>query len=102
MASARIVEPLRRTCWLKKEGLSAPHARRLIYGRPHFTSITTMPDTRSHNAPAATASASRYKQAAFPLGAVMLVGWAVWTFAFPPAPGWVHFFLTLGVFLVIL
>jgi hypothetical protein len=31
----------------------------------------------------------------------MLVGWAVWTFAFDPAPGWVHFFLTLGVFLLI-
>ncbi|MFL5575289.1 MAG: hypothetical protein ACJ79S_04905 [Gemmatimonadaceae bacterium] len=30
----------------------------------------------------------------------MLVGWAVWTFGFD-APGWVHFFLTFGVFLLI-
>ena len=31
----------------------------------------------------------------------MLVGWAVWTFAFAPAPGWVHMLLTVGVFLLI-
>jgi uncharacterized membrane protein len=32
---------------------------------------------------------------------VMLVVWAVVTFAFAPAPGWVHALLTAGVFLVI-
>lgn len=31
---------------------------------------------------------------------VILVGWAVWTFAFH-APGWAHLFLTLGMFLLI-
>jgi hypothetical protein len=51
---------------------------------------------------AATSSpASPLRQAAFPVAIAMLVGWAVWTFAFDPAPGWVHFFLTLGVFLLI-
>jgi uncharacterized membrane protein len=35
-----------------------------------------------------------------PLALVMLAGWAVATFAFE-APGWVHMFLTLGVFLLI-
>ena len=61
-----------------------------------------MPDTTSPKAPTAhPASASPLRQAAFPLAIVMLVGWAVWTFAFDPAPGWVHLFLTLGVFLLI-
>lgn len=31
---------------------------------------------------------------------VVLVGWAVWTFAFH-APGWAHLLLTLGMFLLI-
>lgn len=31
---------------------------------------------------------------------VILIGWGVWTFAFH-APGWVHLFLTLGMFLLI-
>jgi hypothetical protein len=31
----------------------------------------------------------------------MLVVWSVATFALPAAPGWVHLFLTLGVFLLI-
>ena len=44
---------------------------------------------------------SPLKQAAFPLAILMLVGWAVWTFAFDPAPGWVHMLLTAGVFLLI-
>ena len=35
-----------------------------------------------------------------PLALVMLAGWAVATFAFE-APGWVHMFLTAGVFLLI-
>ena len=100
MASAQIVEPLRRTCWLKKEGLSAPQARRLIYGRGQFTSITIMPDSTSRKAPDTTSSASPLKQAAFPLAILMLVGWGVWTFAFAPAPGWVHLLLTVGVFLL--
>lgn len=67
-----------------------------------------MPQPTSHSAsrgapPAATrsTSASLFKQAAFPLSIVMLVGWAVWTFAFDPAPGWVHMLLTVGVFLLI-
>jgi len=37
---------------------------------------------------------------AIPVGVVMLAGWAVATFAFE-GPGWVHLFLTLGVFCVI-
>ena len=63
-----------------------------------------MPDnTSSKSSPtsAPTAGASRLRQAAFPLAIVMLIGWAVWTFAYDPAPGWVHLFLTLGVFLLI-
>ena len=58
-----------------------------------------MPDSTIPDAPRAAASPMR--QAAFPLAIVMLVGWAVWTFALGPAPGWVHLFLTLGVFLLI-
>lgn len=58
-----------------------------------------MPDSNVPDAP--HAAASPLMQAALPLGIVMLVGWAVWTFAYAPAPGWVHLFLTLGVFLVI-
>lgn len=64
-----------------------------------------MPDSTSHSssrtAPAATSSASAFKQAAFPLAMLMLGAWAVWTFAFAPAPGWVHLLLTLGVFLLV-
>lgn len=37
---------------------------------------------------------------ALPLGIAMLVFWGVMTFAFS-GPGWVHLFLTVGVFLVI-
>jgi len=40
------------------------------------------------------------EMSAIPAGVVMLIGWAVATFAFE-APGWVHLFLTLGVFCVI-
>ncbi|MDQ6831157.1 MAG: hypothetical protein M3081_20020 [Gemmatimonadota bacterium] len=36
---------------------------------------------------------------AFPIA--MLVVWAVVTFGFSPAPGWIHLLLTLGVFLLI-
>jgi uncharacterized protein (DUF58 family) len=32
---------------------------------------------------------------------LLLVAWAVATFAFAPAPGWVHLLLTAGVFLLI-
>lgn len=64
-----------------------------------------MPDSTSHSASRGTAgttsSTSAFKQAAFPLALVMLVAWAVWTFAFAPAPGWVHLLLTLGVFLLV-
>ena len=31
----------------------------------------------------------------------MLVVWAVWTFVINDAPGWLHLFLSLGVFLLI-
>ena len=31
----------------------------------------------------------------------MLVVWAVGTFAFAPAPGWLHALLTAGVFLLV-
>lgn len=31
---------------------------------------------------------------------VMLVVWGVVTFAFAPAPGWIHLLLTAGVFLL--
>ncbi len=31
----------------------------------------------------------------------MLVVWAVVTFGFSPAPGWIHLLLTVGVFLLI-
>ena len=61
-----------------------------------------MPDNMSSNTPTTTAgTASPLKQLAFPLAIVMLVGWAVWTFVYDPAPGWVHLFLTAGVFLLI-
>ncbi|MFL5580919.1 MAG: DUF5670 family protein [Gemmatimonadaceae bacterium] len=33
--------------------------------------------------------------------AVMLIGWAIATFVMNDAPGWVHAFLTAGVFLLI-
>jgi hypothetical protein len=33
-------------------------------------------------------------------GVVMLIGWAIATFFFE-APGWVHFFLTAGVTMII-
>lgn len=59
-----------------------------------------MPDKRPPETPI-TSSPSTLKQAAFPVSILMLVGWAVWTFAFDPAPGWVHLFLTLGVFLLV-
>lgn len=31
----------------------------------------------------------------------LLVAWAVATFGFAPAPGWVHLLLTAGVFLLV-
>ena len=37
---------------------------------------------------------------AYPLSIAMLVLWAVVTFAFS-GPGWIHLFLSLGVFLLI-
>jgi Family of unknown function (DUF5670) len=37
---------------------------------------------------------------AYPLAIAMLAFWAVMTFAYS-GPGWVHLFLTLGVFLFI-
>ncbi|HEY7878801.1 MAG TPA: hypothetical protein VIC55_11270 [Gemmatimonadaceae bacterium] len=37
---------------------------------------------------------------AYPLAAIMLVFWAVMTFAFS-GPGWVHLFLSLGLFFLI-
>ncbi len=38
--------------------------------------------------------------AAYPLAIIMLVTWAVVTFAFS-GPGWIHLFLSLGLFLLI-
>ena len=35
------------------------------------------------------------------IGLGLLVAWAVATFGFAPAPGWVHLLLTAGMFLVI-
>jgi hypothetical protein len=37
---------------------------------------------------------------AYPMSALMLVVWAVVTFAYD-GPGWIHFFLSLGLFLLI-
>lgn len=37
---------------------------------------------------------------AYPLAAVMLIFWAVMTFAFD-GPGWIHLFLSLGLFILI-
>ena len=37
---------------------------------------------------------------AYPLAIAMLILWAVVTFAFS-GPGWIHLFLSLGVFLLI-
>ena len=39
-------------------------------------------------------------QIAYPLSALMLIVWAVVTFAYD-GPGWIHFLLSLGVFLLI-
>ena len=47
---------------------------------------------RDTNAPSSSA------RLALPVSLLMLVAWAVWTFAFDPAPGWVHLLLTFGVF----
>jgi uncharacterized membrane protein len=33
--------------------------------------------------------------------AALLIAWAVATFGFAPAPGWVHLLLTAGVFLLV-
>ncbi|MBK5188047.1 MAG: hypothetical protein JJD97_07360 [Gemmatimonadaceae bacterium] len=37
---------------------------------------------------------------AYPLSALMLIVWAVVTFAYD-GPGWIHLFLSLGMFLLI-
>ena len=37
---------------------------------------------------------------AYPLSALMLIVWAIVTFAYD-GPGWIHFFLSLGMFLLI-
>jgi hypothetical protein len=39
-------------------------------------------------------------QIAYPLAAILLIVWAVVTFAYD-GPGWIHFLLSLGVFLLI-
>lgn len=41
-----------------------------------------------------------YRAAMIPVAILMLIFWAVMTFAFD-GPGWVHIFLSLGVFLLI-
>ena len=52
-------------------------------------------------APRDTNAPSTAARLAVPVSLVMLVIWAVWTFAYDPAPGWVHLLLTFGVFGVI-
>jgi hypothetical protein len=37
---------------------------------------------------------------AYPLSAILLIVWAVVTFAYD-GPGWIHFLLSVGVFLLI-
>ena len=51
--------------------------------------------------PRATNAPSSRARQALPASIVMLVVWAVWTYGFDPAPGWVHLLLTGGVFLLI-
>jgi hypothetical protein len=53
-----------------------------------------------HNAKSSRDSRRPLEALAIPLGLIMLVVWAIATFAFS-GPGWVHLFLTLGVFIVI-
>ncbi|GEM_PF-1842693 len=48
----------------------------------------------------AHASEKSYHPAMIPAAIVMLIFWAIMTFAFD-GPGWVHIFLSLGVFLLI-
>jgi hypothetical protein len=45
-------------------------------------------------------SGKAYRAALIPVAILMLVFWAIMTFAFE-GPGWVHIFLSLGVFLLI-
>jgi hypothetical protein len=45
-------------------------------------------------------ASGRIAGVAIPLGLIMLAVWALATFAFS-GPGWMHLFLTLGVFFVI-
>jgi hypothetical protein len=45
-------------------------------------------------------SKKAYRAALIPAAIVMLVFWAIMTFAFE-GPGWAHIFLSLGVFLLI-
>ena len=54
-----------------------------------------MPDTKSSRG-----ARGPLEAIAIPLGLIMLAVWALATFAFS-GPGWVHLFLTLGVFMVI-
>ena len=48
----------------------------------------------------AASSKKAYHAALIPVAILMLIFWAIITFAFG-GPGWVHFFLSLGVFLLI-
>jgi hypothetical protein len=45
-------------------------------------------------------SRKAYRAALIPAAVLMLVFWAIMSFAFE-GPGWVHIFLSLGVFLLI-
>jgi peptidoglycan/LPS O-acetylase OafA/YrhL len=53
-----------------------------------------------HAASPGKASRKAYRAALIPVAIIMLVFWAIMTFAFD-GPGWVHIFLSLGVFLLI-
>jgi uncharacterized membrane protein len=59
-----------------------------------------MASKASQSSKNAASSKKAYHAALIPVAIVMLVFWAIMTFAFG-GPGWVHFFLSLGVFLLI-
>ena len=59
-----------------------------------------MPVQASQSTVKARSTKRSYRAALIPVAIIMLVFWAVATFGFD-GPGWVHLFLSLGVFLLI-
>lgn len=59
-----------------------------------------MPVQASQSTMKASSAKRSYRAVMIPVAIIMLVFWAVVTFAFN-GPGWVHLFLSLGVFLLI-